>query len=106
MSSVPASAVSATILPFPARNSGLGLAAHRLQARERQSRLMDAVHSGGGLEIAAEDVDLKRVAARLHVLGLVSVDEVGEGGALRRLRASESIEAAPGRTWRLSRAAQ
>lgn len=106
MSSVPASTVSATILPFPARNSSLGLAAHRLHARERQSRLMDAVHAGGGLDVAADDVVLKSVAARLHVLGLVAIAEIGEGGGLRRLRASESIEAAPGRAWRLSRASQ
>lgn len=106
MSSVPASAASATILPFPTRNPSLGLAAHRLHLRERQSRLMDAVHGGGGLEVAADDVGLKSIAARLHVLGLVAIDEIGEGGGLRRLRASESIEAAPGRAWRLSRAAQ
>lgn len=101
--STASSPTSATLIPFPLRGSAPSLENHRARVRHQQQRLMDAVHAAGALVIAADDVGAKSLAARLHVLGFVSIDEIGEGThAPRRLRASETIEAAAGHPWRLT----
>ena len=91
---------SATLIPFPVRRPS-NPAPDR--SRQEQKRLMDAVFATGALEIAAGDVRLKGLAARLQILGFVAIDEIGEGGRARRLRPSEAIETATDRPWRLAR---
>ncbi|GGK48246.1 hypothetical protein [Salinarimonas ramus] len=92
---------SATLVPFPLRPA---LVPSHLRSRDLQKRLMDAVFATRSLDVEAQDVATKRVAARLQILGFVAIEEVAEGGRTRRLRASEAIEAEPGLPWRLSRA--
>ncbi|WP_052340866.1 hypothetical protein [Salinarimonas rosea] len=92
---------SATLIPFPLRPAPIPAIE---RSRELQKRLMDAVFASGALEVAAQDVPTKRLAARLQILGFVAIEEVAEGGDRRRLRPSEAIEAEPGLAWRVSRA--
>jgi hypothetical protein len=77
--------------------------AHHSTARD-QKNLMDAVYCAGSLPIAAQDRDTKAVAARLHIFGLVTIEELEADGSMRRLRPSESIHAAVERPWRISKA--
>lgn len=92
---------SAEILPFGKARSRLPYAP---RFREPcQKTLLDAVYGGGGLPVAAADGATKRVAARLHVLGLLEIAEIDEGGTPRRLRASETMIADLARPWRLAR---
>ncbi|MCJ2127831.1 hypothetical protein [Methylobacterium sp. E-045] len=77
------------------------LAARRVDQRA----LMDAVYASGTLAVAAGDRETKLIAARLQVYGFLTVEELGEDGALRRLRPSEAIRAQVDRPWRLSKAA-
>jgi hypothetical protein len=94
------SRASATLIPFPNRRAS-DPAPDR--SRQEQKRLLDAVFATGALEIAAGDVRLKGLAARLQILGFVAIDEIGEGGRARRLRPSEAIEAEAHHPWRLAR---
>lgn len=91
---------SAVLIPFPVRRAPLPALE---RARQLEKRLMDAVFASGALEIAADDVATKRLAARLQILGFVDIAEIGEDGDPRRLRPSEAIDAEPGRPWRLTR---
>jgi hypothetical protein len=93
---------SAILIPFPVRRAPIPALE---RSRQLEKRLMDAVFASGAIEIAAEDVSAKRLAARLQILGFVAIAEIGEGGDERGLRPSEAIEAEPGRPWRLTRAA-
>ncbi|KQO58167.1 MULTISPECIES: hypothetical protein [unclassified Methylobacterium] len=77
------------------------LAARRVDQRA----LMDAVYASGTLAVAAGDRETKLIAARLQVYGFLTVEELSEEGALRRLRPSEAIRAQADRPWRLSKAA-
>lgn len=95
------SASSAVLIPFPVRRAPVPALE---RSRQLEKRLMDAVFASGGLEIAADDVSAKRLAARLQILGFVAIAEIGEGGDTRRLRPSEAIEAELGKPWRLTRA--
>ncbi|WP_372423233.1 hypothetical protein [Salinarimonas chemoclinalis] len=92
---------SATLIPFPLRPAPIPAIE---RSRELQKRLMDAVFASGALEVDAQDTPTKRLAARLQILGFVAIEEITESGDRRRLRASEAIEAEPGRDWRISRA--
>jgi hypothetical protein len=71
--------------------------------RRDQRALLDAVYAAGSLPIAASDRETKLIASRLQVFGFVAIDEVGGDGALRRLRASESMRAAGDRPWRVAK---
>ena len=77
----------------------------RDRRRGEQRSLMDAVYATGSLIVAAEDRTLKLTASRLQVYGFLAIEEVGEDGAMRRLRPSEAIRARGERPWRLSKPA-
>lgn len=68
-----------------------------------QKGLLEAVYNAASLPVGAEDRATKLMASRLQVFGLVVIDEVTADGGLRRLRPSESMHAAPGRPWRVSK---
>lgn len=68
-----------------------------------QKGLLEAVYNAASLPVGAQDRATKLMASRLQVFGLVVVDEVTADGTLRRLRPSESMHAAPGRPWRVSK---
>lgn len=74
------------------------------QARADQRSLMDIVYATGTFLLAPEDRETKLIASRLQVYGFLVIEEVGEGGALRRLRPSEAVRAKQDRPWRLSKA--
>lgn len=75
-------------------------------ARRDQRSLMDTVYEAGTLPVAAGDRETKLLASRLLVYGFLTIDEVGEDGATRRLRPSEAVRAGRERPWRLSRASR
>ncbi|MGF3024817.1 hypothetical protein ACQVP2_18585 [Methylobacterium aquaticum] len=75
-------------------------------ARRDQRSLMDTVYEAGTLPVAAGDRETKLLASRLLVYGFLTIDEVGEDGAIRRLRPSEAIRVGRERPWRLSRASR
>ena len=75
-------------------------------ARRDQRSLMDTVYEAGTLPVAAGDRETKLLASRLLVYGFLTIDEVGEDGATRRLRPSEAIRAGREHPWRLSRASR
>jgi hypothetical protein len=75
-------------------------------ARRDQRSLMDTVYEAGSLPVAAGDRETKLLASRLLVYGFLTIDEVGEDGATRRLRPSEAVRAGRERPWRLSRASR
>ena len=72
--------------------------------RGDQRALMDAVYASGALAVAAGDRETKLIAARLQVYGFLTIEEVTEDAAPRRLRPSEAIRARTDRPWRLSKA--
>ncbi len=85
--------------------SGFGaVEAPRSRARADQRSLMDAVYATGSLRVPAGDRETKLIASRLQVYGFLTIEEMGEDGALRRLRPSEAIRARSERPWRLSKA--
>lgn len=77
----------------------------RDRRRGEQRSLMDAVYATGSMIVAAEERAIKLTASRLQVYGFLTIDEVGENGAMRRLRPSEAIRARAERPWRLSKPA-
>jgi hypothetical protein len=99
--------------PAPVRPAGMngsaisgygGEAGPRSRSRADQRSLMDAVYATGSLQVAAGDRDTKLIASRLQVYGFLTIEELDENGALRRLRPSEAIRARSERPWRLSKA--
>ena len=97
---VPFRRIAAQGAPRPA-----GLREGQAKRRGDKRALMDAVYATGSLAVAAGDRDTKLTASRLQVYGFLTIEEVGEDGALRRLRPSEAIRARAERPWRLTRAA-
>ncbi|MGU3539170.1 hypothetical protein [Methylobacterium sp. A54F] len=87
-----------------ARGAAPGSPEGLVQRRSEQRALMDAVYATGTLAVAAGDRETKLTASRLQVYGFLSIEEVGEDGAGRRLRPSEAIRARTDRPWRLARA--
>jgi hypothetical protein len=77
----------------------------RDRRRSEQRALMDAVYATGSLIVAAGDRAGKLTASRLQVYGFLTVEEIGEDGAMRRLRPSEAIRARGEHAWRLSKPA-
>ena len=77
----------------------------QIRRRSEQRSLMDAVYAGGSLAVAAGDRETKLTASRLQVYGFLTIEEMGEDGAFRRLRPSEAVRARPDRPWRLSKPA-
>lgn len=73
------------------------------QSRADQRSLMDLVYAAGTFILAADDRATKLTASRLQVYGFLAIEEIGEDGALRRLRPSEAIRAGLERPWRLSK---
>jgi hypothetical protein len=71
--------------------------------RRDQKGLLDAVYSASSLPVGAGDRETKLMASRLQVFGFVVIDEVTSEGDLRRLRPSETMRAAAGRPWRVSK---
>lgn len=94
--------------PAPVRAADFGgisgEAGPRSRARADQRSLMDAVYATGSLRVPAGDRETKLIASRLQVYGFLTIEEVDEDGALRRLRPSEAIRARAERPWRLSKA--
>ena len=76
----------------------------RSRSRSDQRNLMDAVYATGSLRVPAGDRETKLIASRLQVYGFLTIEEMDEDGALRRLRPSEAIRARAERPWRLSKA--
>jgi hypothetical protein len=68
-----------------------------------QKSLMEAVYAAGSLPVAPQDRTTKVTAAGLQLFGFVVVEEVQADGSLRRLKASETIQAATARPWRVSK---
>ncbi|HKH97452.1 MAG TPA: hypothetical protein VKA39_13120 [Beijerinckiaceae bacterium] len=64
---------------------------------------MEAVYAAGSLPVAPDDRLTKVTAAGLQLFGFVVVEEVQADGSLRRLKASETIQAATTRPWRVSK---
>jgi hypothetical protein len=64
---------------------------------------MEAVYAAGSLPVAPNDRLTKVTAAGLQLFGFVVVEEVQADGSLRRLKASETIQAATTRPWRVSK---
>jgi hypothetical protein len=64
---------------------------------------MEAVYAAGSLPGAPNDRLTKVTAAGLQLFGFVVVEEVQADGSLRRLKASETIQAATARPWRVSK---
>jgi hypothetical protein len=64
---------------------------------------MEAVYAAGSLPVAPQDRMTKVTAAGLQLFGFVVVEEVQEDGSLRRMKASETIQAATARPWRVSK---
>jgi hypothetical protein len=64
---------------------------------------MEAVYAAGSLPVAPHDHMTKVTAAGLQLFGFVVVEEVQADGSLRRLKASETIQAATARPWRVSK---
>jgi hypothetical protein len=64
---------------------------------------MEAVYAAGSLPVAPNDRLTKVTAAGLQLFGFVVVEEVQADGSLRRLKASETIQAATARPWRVSK---
>ncbi len=101
--------VADNVVPFrrPGGASGsVGYPGLPAQRRERadQRSLMDLVYATGTFLLAADDRATKLIASRLQVYGFLAIEEVGEDGALRRLRPSEAIRARCERPWRLTKA--
>lgn len=88
--------LTSNVIPFR-RSAPAGL------PKRDQKSFMDAVYMAASLPVAAEDSDTKMMASRLQVFGFVVIDELTPEGELRRLRPSESMRAAPGRPWRVSK---
>ncbi|MDF9793149.1 hypothetical protein M2440_003850 [Methylorubrum extorquens] len=65
----------------------------RSRSRSDQRNLMDAVYATGSLRVPAGDRETKLIASRLQVYGFLTIEEMDEDGALRRLRPSEAIRA-------------
>lgn len=68
-----------------------------------QKSLMEAVYSAGSLPVAPQDRATKITAAGLQLFGFVVIEEVQPDGSLRRLKASETVQASLSRPWRVSK---
>ena len=77
-----------------------------LSASRDQKSLMEAVYAAGSLPVAADDRATKDMATRLTIFGFVVIDEIASDGSLRRLRASEAMNASCTRPWRISKPSQ
>jgi hypothetical protein len=73
------------------------------QKSVEQRQLMEAVYTAGSLPVSADDLETKRIAALLQVLGFFSIHAVTPEGGLDMLRPSQTIHADDGRPWRLTK---
>jgi hypothetical protein len=87
---------AANVVRFPGPRRGASV------FRDQKS-LMEAVYAAGSLPVAPNDRLTKVTAAGLQLFGFVVVEEVQADGSLRRLKASETIQAATTRPWRVSK---
>lgn len=73
---------------------------HRL--RFPGSSLLSTVRSSGAVWVDAKDLLRRTAAAKLAVVGIVSVEEVGAGGTLRALSPADVLMANSLSRWRVS----
>ncbi len=66
------------------------------------SSLLSAVRSSGAVWVGAEDPSWRTAAAKLAVVGIVAVEEVGAGGFLRALTPADVLMANSLSRWRVS----
>lgn len=72
-------------------------------SKKDQKCFMDAVYAAGSLQVAANDEETKRLAVRLTIFGFATIDEIGENGALRRLKPSEAFHSHSSAQWLVSK---
>jgi hypothetical protein len=70
--------------------------------QREQKNLLEAVYAAGSFPVNAPDRATKVMASRLHLFGLVVIEEIAADGA-RRLRPSETMHAATEHAWRVSK---
>jgi hypothetical protein len=73
-----------------------------LRPRFPGSSLLSAVRSSGAVWVDAEDPIRRTAAAKLAVVGIVAVEEVGVGGILRALSPADVLMANSLSRWRVS----
>jgi hypothetical protein len=86
-------AFEGSVVPFPRR------------ATSRQAEtaaLLEAVASGGSLEIVPRAFAARNAAAALHLMGFIAIDEVLPEGGTRRLSPAQARTASPFLTWMVS----